>query len=263
MKRTRLRILLTMALAVGLLAAGCGGDTATNDSGSQTPVPEPSSPDEKGTPEPTGETGTVPPAVEVPEPGANPLMNPASPDMNATAPSLYRVLFDTTRGEFTLEVQRDWAPIGADRFYNLVREGFYDGARFFRVIDGFVAQFGISGDPELSEIWREATIADDPPNEKNTRGRITFANAGANTRTVQLFINLGDNLNLDLQGFPPFGEVVEGMGVVQSLYSEYGEGPPRGRGPNQGRIQSEGNRYLERDFPQLDYVKTARIVGER
>lgn len=262
MKR-RLSMVLVMALAVGLLAAGCGGDTATNDSGSQAPASEPSSLDNKATPEPSDESAAPPPLAEVPEPDANPLMNPASPDMNITAPSLYRVLFDTTRGEFTLEVQRDWAPIGADRFYNLVREGFYDGARFFRVIDGFVAQFGISGDPELSEIWREATIADDPPNEKNTRGRITFANAGANTRTVQLFINLGDNLNLDLQGFPPFGAVVEGMGVVQSLYSEYGEGPPRGRGPNQGRIQSEGNRYLERDFPQLDYVKTARIVGER
>lgn len=256
MKRTPRRALLAAVLAIGLLAAGCGGETAIDDSNSQTPAPEPSGPDDEATPEPLGDGATGSPPVD-----ADPLMNPASAEMKADAPGLYRVRLDTTRGEFTLQVHRDWAPIGADRFYNLVREGFYDGARFFRVIEGFVAQFGINGDPALSEIWREATMQDDPANEKNIRGRITFAHGGANTRTVQLFINLGDNLNLDMQGFPPFGEVVEGMGVVQSLYSGYGGGPPSG--PNQGRIQSEGNRYLERDFPQLDYVKRARIVGER
>ncbi len=192
----------------------------------------------------------------------DPLMNPDSPAMNATAPERFRVRFETTRGDFLVEVHRQWAPRGADRFYNLVRHGFFDGAKFFRVVDGFVVQFGIAADPAVSAAWADATIGDDPRRESNLRGRLTFAHAGPNTRTTQLFINLRDNPGLDGQGFPPFGEVVEGMEVVDGLYAGYGDGPPYGSGPDQGRIEAEGNAYLEREFPRLDGIRTARIEAE-
>jgi peptidyl-prolyl cis-trans isomerase A (cyclophilin A) len=156
-------------------------------------------------------------------------------------------------------VVRDWAPNGADRFYNLVKNGFYDNVRFFRVISGFMVQFGISGDPKISSPWREARIPDDPVKQSNKRGFITYAMAGPNTRTSQVFINFGDNDGLDRQGFSPFGRVVTGMNVVDSLNAEYGEGAPRGRGPDQGRIQMEGNAYLTKDFGRLDFVKKATI----
>lgn len=197
------------------------------------------------------------PAPE-PEPPVS-LQDPTDPRFSESAPNRYRATFETTEGSFTIEVQRSWAPRGADRFYNLVRHGFYDGVRFFRVLDGFVAQFGIHGDPEVSGAWREATLPDDPVVESNERGRVTFATAGPNTRTTQLFINLGDNRALDRQGFAPFGQVVEGMDVVERLYSGYGEGAPRGRGPDQGRIFAEGNEYLESRFPELDHVLRAAI----
>ena len=154
---------------------------------------------------------------------------------------------------------RDWAPIGADRFYNLVKRGFYDSARFFRVINGFMAQFGINGDPSIQTVWRTAQLRDDPVKESNRRGYITFATSGPNTRTTQLFINLVDNASLDRSGFAPFGRVVSGMDVVEKLHSGYGEGAPRGSGPDQGRVQAEGNRYLEKEFPRLDYIKMATI----
>ena len=186
--------------------------------------------------------------------------NPAAPEMKATAPATFRVKFETSRGDFVVQVQREWAPIGADRFYVLARSGYFDGVRFFRVLPGFVAQFGMHGDPAVSRIWFEQRLTDDPVRHGNTRGTITFATAGPNTRTTQLFINFGNNNMLDGQGFSPFGEVVEGMAVVDSLHAGYGEGAPRGRGPDQGRIRAEGNAYLERDFPQLDYVKKARIL---
>ena len=134
-------------------------------------------------------------------------------------------------------MHRDWAPNGADRFYNLVKNGFYDNDRFFRVITGFMVQFGINGDPKLSAVWREARIKDDPVKQSNSRGFITFATAGPNTRTTQVFINFADNSALDNQGFAPFGQVVSGMNVVDALYADYGEGAPRGRGPAQDRIQ--------------------------
>ena len=178
-----------------------------------------------------------------------------------TVPGTFRARFETTAGDFVIEVQRDWAPQGADRFYNLVKSGYYDGVRFFRVISGFMAQFGIHGDPRVSAAWRGRRIADDPVRQSNARGMVTFATAGPNTRTTQVFISFRDNGMLDGQGFAPFGRVVEGMEVVDRLYAGYGEGAPGGAGPNQSRIQAEGNAYLERDFPKLDYVKRATIVN--
>ena len=186
------------------------------------------------------------------------LANPAA--LNEKAPAVYKVDFDTSKGAFVVEVHRDWAPNGADRFYNLVKNGFYDNTRFFRVVSGFMVQFGINGDPKLSALWRNARITDDPVRQSNKRGYITFATAGPNTRTTQVFINFGDNSALDHQGFAAFGQIVSGMNVVDALYSGYGEGAPQGRGPEQGRIQQEGNAYLTRDFAKLDYVKKATIA---
>jgi peptidyl-prolyl cis-trans isomerase A (cyclophilin A) len=180
--------------------------------------------------------------------------------MNQTAPDTFRVTFETTRGNFVVEARRDLAPHGVDRFYNLVREGFFDGVRFFRVIEGFMAQFGISGDPLVAGAWQASRIPDDPVASSNTRGRVTFATAGPGTRTTQLFINYADNSRLDEMGFSPIGEVVEGMQVVDALHAGYGEGAPRGRGPDQGRIHQEGNTYLASEFPDLDWIRGAEIV---
>ena len=176
------------------------------------------------------------------------------------APETFKAQFDTTKGKFTIEVTRSLSPNGADRFYNLVRSGYFKDIAFFRVIPGFMCQFGIHGDPNVSAKWRAAAIADDPVKGSNTRGTITFATAGPNTRTTQLFINFADNRNLDDMGFSPFGKVTEGMDVVDKINSEYGEGAPRGGGPDQGRVQGEGNTYLKKDFPNLDYIKSATIV---
>jgi peptidyl-prolyl cis-trans isomerase A (cyclophilin A) len=186
------------------------------------------------------------------------LSNPAA--LTEPAPASYKVRFDTSKGAFVIQVNRTWAPHGADRFYNLVKNGFYDNVRFFRVISGFMVQFGINGNPVLSAHWRAAHIPDDPVRQSNKRGMITFATAGPNTRTTQVFINFGDNSNLDGMGFAPFGRVVSGMNVVDSLNAEYGEGAPRGRGPDQGRLQMEGNAYLAAHFKRMDYVKKATIV---
>jgi peptidyl-prolyl cis-trans isomerase A (cyclophilin A) len=186
------------------------------------------------------------------------LGNPAA--LKEQAPPVYKVEFDTSKGPFVVEVHRDWAPNGADRFYNLVKNGFYDNTRFFRVIEGFMAQFGVNGDPKVSAVWRESRIKDDPVKVSNKRTFVTFATAGPNTRTTQVFVSYGDNSNLDSQGFSPFGQVVSGMKVVDSLYSGYGEGAPGGRGPSQARVQSEGNAYLASSFPNLDYIKKATIV---
>ena len=199
------------------------------------------------------------PSERPPEAPVNPLLRPAT--LNEQAPPVYRAKFETSEGDFVIEVHREWAPLGADRFYNLVRNGFYDGVRFFRVLDGFVAQFGIHGDPQVSAAWRNQRIPDDPVLQSNARGFVTYAMAGPNTRTTQVFISYGDNSRLDGMGFAPFGQVVEGMDVVDALHSGYGEGAPRGAGPDQGRIQAEGNAYLEREFPELDYVERATIVS--
>jgi peptidyl-prolyl cis-trans isomerase A (cyclophilin A) len=185
------------------------------------------------------------------------LSNPAA--LKEQAPATYKVKFDTSKGAFVVQVTRAWAPIGADRFYNLVKNGFYDNVRFFRVISGFMVQFGINGDPKIMANWREAPINDDPVTQSNKRGTITFATAGPNTRTSQVFINFNDNTQLDQMGFAPFGRVISGMDVVDKLNAEYGEGAPRGRGPDQSRMQREGNAYLAKDFPRLDLVKKATI----
>ena len=186
--------------------------------------------------------------------------SPTPPNSPDKAPETFKAQFDTTKGKFTIEVTRSLSPNGADRFYNLVRSGYFKDIAFFRVIPGFMCQFGIHGDPNVSAKWREANIADDPVKGSNTRGTITFATAGPNTRTTQLFINFGDNTSLDGQGFSPFGKVTEGMDVVDKINGEYGEGAPQGNGPDQGRVQMEGNAYLKKDFPNLDYIKSASII---
>jgi peptidyl-prolyl cis-trans isomerase A (cyclophilin A) len=186
------------------------------------------------------------------------LANPAA--LTEQAPATYKARFDTSKGTFVVEVHRGWAPQGADRFYNLVKNGFYDGVRFFRVISGFMVQFGINGDPAVQAHWRTARIEDDPVTQSNERGMITFATSGPNSRTTQVFINFADNGNLDRLGFAPFGRVVSGMNVVDALNDEYGEGAPRGRGPDQTRMQKQGNAYLAKSFSRLDYVKKATIV---
>lgn len=183
--------------------------------------------------------------------------------MQRRAPDVFLAEFITTKGTFIVAVRRQWAPKGADRFYNLVRHGFYDEARFFRVIAGFMAQFGLPADPQVTKQWKDAKLTDDPVIESNTRGTVSFATAGPNTRTTQLFINYRDNSRLDAMGFAPFGKVIRGMDVVDQLYADYGEGAPAGKGPSQKRIQEEGNAYLERDFPKLDFIKRAGLVKKR
>ena len=186
------------------------------------------------------------------------LKNPAS--LKEQAPASYKVKFDTSVGVFVIQVNRDWAPLGADRFYNLVKNGFYDDARFFRAISGFMVQFGISGDPAVSAAWRNARIGVDPVKQSNKPMYITYAMGGSpDTRTTQVFINFGNNANLDAMGFAPFGEVIEGKDVVNKIHTGYGEGAPRGKGPDQGRTQAEGNAYLMKDFPKLDFIKKATI----
>jgi peptidyl-prolyl cis-trans isomerase A (cyclophilin A) len=176
------------------------------------------------------------------------------------APATYNVNFETTKGTFVVQVTRSLAPLGADRFYNLVKSGFYDNVRFFRVVSGFMVQFGINGDPAVMANWRDKPINDDKVVQGNKRGNITFAMAGPNTRTSQVFINFVDNTNLDGMGFASFGKVTSGMNVVDALNAEYGEGAPRGRGPDQSRMQREGNAYLAKEFSRLDYIKKATIA---
>ncbi|HEV2319689.1 MAG TPA: peptidylprolyl isomerase [Verrucomicrobiae bacterium] len=183
--------------------------------------------------------------------------------LTAQAPDSFKAVFNTTKGKFTIEVTRSLAPNGADRFYNLAKSGYFTDIAFFRVIPGFMCQFGIHGDPAISAKWRDANIPDDPVKGSNTRGTITFATAGPNTRTTQLFINFGDNTGLDGQGFAPFGKVVQGMDVVDKINGEYGEGAPAGNGPDQQRIQMEGNAYLKKDFPHLDYIKSVTVITEK
>jgi peptidyl-prolyl cis-trans isomerase A (cyclophilin A) len=195
--------------------------------------------------------------AQTPSRGSSPagtaaLRNPAK--LKEVAPATYRAAFDTTAGRFVVEVHRAWAPIGADRFYNLVKNGFYNGCRFFRVIPNFMVQFGLNGDPRVQSAWRSANLSDDPVTQSNKRGSITFATAGPNTRTTQVFINFRDNAFLDVKGFAPFGQVVTGLDVVDKINAESREQP------DQGRIQSQGNAYLMKAFPKLDYIKSATIV---
>ena len=180
------------------------------------------------------------------------LKNPAA--LKEKAPAKFKAQFETTAGTFVVEVTREWAPNGADRFYNLVKNGYFDGTKFFRVLPGFMAQFGIHGDPVVSAKWRQANLVDDKVTQSNKRGYLTFATAGPNTRTTQMFINFGDNSRLDSDGFAPFGKVIKGMEVVDKIHSGYREEP------DQGRIQMEGNKYLEKNFPKLDSIKKATLL---
>ena len=171
------------------------------------------------------------------------------------APDTFRVAFETSRGPFVIEAIRAWAPNGADRFYALIRDGFFDENRFFRVVPGFIAQFGINTEKSVNERWDDRPLPDDPPTQSNARGTIVFTSQGPDTRSHQMFVNLGDNKRLDKQGFTPFGRVVSGMAVVDSIYSGYGERPV------QQLIQTLGNSYLTRMFPRLDYIKSAKLVS--
>jgi peptidyl-prolyl cis-trans isomerase A (cyclophilin A) len=242
-------------VAAGLLAAllACSAPApapapSPSPSATALPAPQPSA-------SPAAAPAGSPAAAGSPSPSARgaALRDPSK--ASAKAPAAYRVRFTTTRGTFVVAVTRAWAPLGADRFFNLVQAGFFEGARFFRVVPRFVVQFGLNGEPRVNEAWQSARIADDAVKQTNTRGRITFATAGPGTRTSQLFINLADNPRLDQMGFSPFGEVAgEGMQVVSAIFAGYGELP------DQGRITAEGNAYLEAQFPKLDYVKKAELV---
>lgn len=176
------------------------------------------------------------------------------------APEVFQVNLDTSKGPVVIEVHRDWAPVGADHFYNLVKTGFYDDTRFFRVVRNFVVQFGISGDPKTNRLWANANLPDDPVKQKNVKGTVTYAKLGPNSRSTQLFINLKDNrAALDNQGFAPIGKVTSGMDAVESFYNSYGDMPPRGQGPDPAKIETQGAEYLANHFPRLDFIKKAAI----
>lgn len=220
-----------LSFAFGL-ATGCSQQTSPPTSSTTTPT----------APQPAAAQSAATPGYDDPS------------KLTEKAPETFSVQFDTTKGNFTVEITRSLAPNGADRFYNLVKSGYFKNIGFFRVVPNFMVQFGIHGDPAVSAKWREANIQDDPVKGSNTRGTITFATAGPNTRTTQLFINFGNNTFLDNQGFSPFGKVTSGMDVVDKINAEYGENP------NQGQIQMEGNAYLKKGFPNLDYIKSASII---
>jgi peptidyl-prolyl cis-trans isomerase A (cyclophilin A) len=268
MTKPRALLSLTSLLLASVLALGCKKDEAAPAAPPPPPPAEPvKAPEPVKPPEPikAAAEATPPPADAAPAKPAAPqtgkaaLLAPKS--MTEQAPAKFKAKFTTSKGEFVVEVQRDWAPVGADRFYNLVKNGYYDEVRFFRVVKGFMVQFGISGDPAINKVMEDAQITDDPVKQSNKRGYVTFAKTGMpNSRTSQIFINYKDNDNLDGMGFAPFGKVVSGMKTVDALNGEYGEGAPGGMGPNQGRMQSEGNAYLQKEFAKLDYIKSAKLV---
>jgi len=201
--------------------------------------------------------GSDEPAAQAPRQVVSPLLTPKR--LTETAPASFRVRLETSEGDVVIQVTRAWAPLGADRFYNLVKNGFYDDTRVYRVLDGFMAQFGMNGDPRVNIAWRNAIIVDDPVTQSNTRGRVAFAKGGPNSRTTELFISYRDNSTLDERGFAPLGEVVEGMDVVDRFYSGYGDGPPRGEGPYQAQVQAQGNAYLDASFPDLTKILSAKV----
>jgi len=231
-----------------IIVLACACFLITISAAAQTPAPAPAKKPGTAANAPTAKATSFDPA----------LLQPAT--LKAKAPAEYEVKFVTTAGEFTIKVTRAWAPNGADRFYNLVRHHFYDGAAFFRVLPGFMAQVGISAYPEVAKVWDTATIKDDPIVQSNHRGFVSFATAGPNTRTTQFFINYGNNEALDRSGFSAFGVVSDGMEVVDKLYNGYGEGAPDGHGPDQGKITSLGRAYLEKGFPKLDSIRSATLV---
>jgi cyclophilin family peptidyl-prolyl cis-trans isomerase len=233
-------VVLCSALAVSLSAQT--GSTA------KPAAPKPTTQKPAGT-KPAGST----PATANPAATSAALRTPSK--LTEKAPETYKVNFETSVGVFVIEVTRAWAPKGADRFFNLVKHGYYDGGRFFRVMPNFMVQFGLYRDPKVQAAWRDANLLDDPVTQSNKRGFITFAMAPVpNSRTTQVFINFKDNAFLDKQGFAPFGQVISGMEVVDKINPEYGQEP------EQGRIQLEGNAYLTKAFPRLDFVKKASIV---
>jgi peptidyl-prolyl cis-trans isomerase A (cyclophilin A) len=191
-------------------------------------------------------------AKKAPAAATSSLLNPSA--LKATAPAIFKAKFTTTQGDFVLQVTRAWAPIGADRFYNLVKAGYYNGAPFFRVIPGFMAQFGIHPDPKVNAAWLNQILRDDPVTQSNKRGYISFATSGPNSRTTQVFINYANNASLDGSGFAPFGEVIEGMDVVDKFYSGYGGNP------DQGSLQQLGKPWIDKNMPKVDKVTVATIV---
>ena len=217
---------------------------------------------------PTAPVAAVPAIAPAPSEPAPAIAKHSAAELDPTlatqrAPDVFGARFKTSNGVFVIEVHRGWSPNGADRFYNLVRMGVYDDSRFFRAISGFMVQFGIPGDPKVAAKWVDASIPDDAPaGQSNGRGYVSFAKTNnPDSRTTQVFINYGENRVLDNMNFTPFGKVVEGMDVVATLYKGYGEGAPAGTGPSQDRIQSEGNAYLDTEFPRLDRIVSTEIVG--
>jgi peptidyl-prolyl cis-trans isomerase A (cyclophilin A) len=205
-----------------------------------------------------------PEAAPPPPPAVHHAPSELDPSLaTAQAPEVFLVDFTTTQGDVVVEAHRGWAPHGADRFYNLVKLGFFDDTRLFRAIPDFMVQFGIPGDPGVAARWRDATIADDPVTQSNLRGFLSFAQTGQpDSRTTQVFICFENHPRLDASGFAPFAKVVRGMDVVDNFYKGYGEGAPTGQGPDQGRIQAEGNAYLDGNFPKLDRILSTRIVEQ-
>ena len=251
--------LITASLAMVICACDCGldSDPATALTTTEaTPVKSTSPPQTSG-----NRSVTTQPAHTSREGRAQlALLNPKL--ATEESPETYRIRFETTQGPFVVQVQRQWALRGADRLYNLVKIGYFSDMAFFRAIDGFMVQFGVNADPAVNRVWNATRILDDRVLKSNTRGTVTFATSGKNSRTTQLFINYADNSGLDRQGFAPVGEVVQGMGVVDSIHTGYGDAPPGGSGPSQARIQEEGNVYLRANFPDLDYIRSAAIVEE-
>ena len=247
------------AIAMGMLFFGCKAKEQTAE------APPPEQPKAEAPAQPKAET-PVPPAPEAtasapaPAPRAGydrALLRAAL--LKEKAPETFRVKFTTTRGDFIVTVNRAWAPIGADRFYNLVKHHFYDNASFFRVVPGFIVQFGISAYPPVAAAWDQANIQDEPVTQSNKRGYLTYAKTSMpNTRSTQIFINLKDNAGLDRQGFSPFGYVdAQGMKVVDMLYDQYGDSA----GPDQDQISKQGKPYLDKGWPKLDSIKTATLLG--
>jgi len=250
-----------LALALGLMA--CGQSGVSGQSATKSPAAGPNTTGKTTSRTPSRSRVADPSAMGEPmnvelKPEHEVLGDPSHEDMQQTAPDEFEARFHTTAGDFTVHVTRDWAPEGADRFYNLVVNGYYDGNRFFRVVPGFVVQWGMHGDPDVNANWRasdDATIPDDEVRQSNTRGTVTFATSGEDSRTTQLFINFGDNARLDGMGFSVFGTVTgDGMDVVDSIESKYGQQP------SQQRIHAEGNAYLDARFPDLDHIISATIV---
>ena len=252
---------------MGLVLSGCKKEQTTEAPPPEQPKAEAPAPPKAETPAPAasapGTPASAPAAASAPSPAPTPkpgfdraLLRAAL--LKDKAPDTFQVKFTTTRGDFTVTVHRDWAPIGADRFYNLVKHHFYDNASFFRVVPGFVVQFGLSAYPPVSAAWDQANIHDEPVTQSNKRGYLTYAKTNSpNTRSTQIFINLKDNPGLDRQGFSPFGVVDgKGMNIVEMLYDQYGD-----NGPEQDQISKLGKPYIDKGWPKLDSIKTATIVG--